>query len=193
MTWIYKKNNNIKRGIATLVAILFCFSVKSQSDSTLIHYSFGFDASKVFNQLFRANVYSSILYLEYRFNETSTFRLAGDIGNISGEEGKIDRQIKLGYKYNFRSTKKWQFYSGLDFLYGYEYNKNSKVELFREGGLFYIGATVFLHKHFSLTTEPSFYLVFEQSHDLDSFNKSWSNINFQGFTNIGLVRVTYHF
>lgn len=78
-------------------------------------------------------------------------------------------------------------------MYEYEYNRNSKVELFREGGLLYIGATVFLYKHFSLTTEPSFYLVFQQSHDLDSFNKSWGNINAQGFTNIGLVRVTYHF
>ena len=193
MTWIYRRNNNIKKRIATFVAILFCFSVKSQSDSTLMHCSFGFDASRVFNQLFRANLYSSILYFEFRSNQTSTFRLAGDIRNASGEEGKIDRQIKLGYKYSFKSTKKWQFYSGLDFFHEYEYNRNSQVELFREGGLLYIGATVFLHKHFSLTTEPSFYLVFQQSHDLDSFNKSWSNINFQGFTNIGLVRVTYHF
>lgn len=70
---------------------------------------FRFDASRVFNQLFRANVYSSILYLEYSTNETSTFRLAGDIGNVSGGEGKIDGQIKLGYKYNFKSTKNGVF------------------------------------------------------------------------------------
>lgn len=179
--------------MATLVAILFCVQVKAQSDSTFTQYSFGFDASRVFNQLFRANVHSSILYLEYRFNPKHAIRLAGDTENISGSEGKIDFQTKLGYKFTIKRTKKWWFYTGLDGMYEYEFNKNSQVELFREGGLFYIGATVFLNKHFSLTTEPSFYFMFQQSHDLDSFDKKWTNINQQGFTNIGLVRVSYHF
>lgn len=188
-----KYNNLIKMRMVTLVAILFCFSAKSQSDSSFTHYSFGFDASRVFNQLFRANAYSSILYLEYRVNPKHAFRLAGDLKNISGRDGKIDYQFKAGYKHTLKRSKKWWFYSGIDGLFEYEYNRNSQVELYREGGLLYIGATVFLHKHFSLTTEPSFYFVFQQSHDLDSFNNSWRRLNLQGFTSIGLVRITYHF
>lgn len=191
--WNYRMKKNIKLRIVTLVTILFSFSVSAQVDSALTRYSFGFDGSKVFNQLFRANAFSSTLFIEFRLNSTHSIRIAGDLDNVSGSDGKKDHQIKLGYKYTLKENDKWHFYTGIDAMYEYEFNRNSKVELFREGGLLYIGATTFFGEHFSLTTEPSFYIVYKQSHDKDSFDKSWKKNHQLGLTNIGLVRISYHF
>lgn len=48
--------------MVALVAIFFFLALNALTDSTLNIFSFGFDGSRVFNQLFRANPYSSILY-----------------------------------------------------------------------------------------------------------------------------------
>tara|TARA_B110000459_G_C16377044_1_gene388041 strand:- start:14 stop:607 length:594 start_codon:yes stop_codon:yes gene_type:complete len=193
----YNNIITLKSRIALLGAILFSCLLNAQEsvkvDSLTTLYSFGFDGSKVFNQLFRANAYSSTLFFEYRLNPQHALRLACDVESVSGSEGKVDYQLKAGYKYTLKENEKWLFYVGLDGLYEFEFNRNSKVEVYREGGLAYIGATTFFGKHFSLTTEPSFYLVFRQSHDKDSFDKSWKKNHQLGLTNIGLVRISYHF
>lgn len=181
------------KGIAIVMAILFSCPAISQSDSLNQKFSFGFDGSRVFNQLFRANPYSSLLYLEYQFGPKSIVRLAGDLDQVSGVDGKLDFQNKLGYKRILKQKKAWTFYAGIDGVFEYEFNRNSQVEQFTEGGLLYIGATVKLSEHFSLSTEPSLYFIYSQTTDLDSFFSETKYSNSQGMTHVGLVRASFHF
>lgn len=184
---IYKK-------VALVWAIFFCISKGSaQIDSSFTKFSFGFDGSRVFNQLFRANPYSSLLYLEYSFSPKYTLRIAGDAEQVSGDEGKFDYQTKLGLKRYILNKDNWLFYFGLDGIFEYEFNRNTQVKQFTEGSLLYIGATYKIGNHFSLTTEPSLYFVFKQKRDLDSFDSSTKYSNMQGFTHVGLVRASFHF
>lgn len=195
----YKFNKNkisINKRIILSGIILFCgLGVCAQSlpDSLNTGFSFGLDGSRVFNQLFRANQYSSLLYLEYELNHKSNLRLAGDVEHISGEEGKLDYQIKVGYKRFLKQYNNWRFYAGMDLMYQYEFNRNSQVELHTEGVLPYVGATYQFSDHFSLTTEPTLYLVYKQKQDKDSFNPSTKYSNELGLTSVGVVRATFHF
>lgn len=184
---IYKK-------VALIWAIFFCILKGSaQTDSSFTKFSFGFDGSRVFNQLFRANPYSSLLYLEYNFLPNYALRIAGDAEQVSGDEGKFDYQTKLGLKRYILNKDNWFFYFGIDGVFEYEFNRNTQVKQFTEGSLLYIGATYKIGNHFSLTTEPSVYFVFKQKRDLDSFDSSTKYSDMQGFTQVGLVRASFHF
>ncbi len=190
----FKMIEIISKKIALFGAIFFCFSrLSAQSDSATTEYSFGFDGTRVFNQLFRGNPYSSIVYGEYRFSERNFFRLAGDLEQNSGDDGKLDFQIKLGLKRVLKEKDSWIFYTGIDGLYEYEFNKNSEVLIHREGGLIYVGATKMFGPHFSLSTEPSIFLVFKQTRDFDSFSDEYAFSRELGLTHVGLVRATFHF
>ncbi len=178
--------------MALIGAVFFLTNTYSQLDSNQTKFSFGFDGSRVFNQLFRANLYSSLVYGEYQFSEKSFVRLAGDLEQISGDDGKLDYQIKLGYKRSIRKSGSWLFYCGLDAMFEYEFNRNSQVEQLTEGGLLYVGTTYRFSKHFSLSTEPTLYWVYKQKEDFDIIDsKKFSNN--QGFTHVGLVRASFHF
>ena len=180
--------------IALIGAIFFCYSKGfTQVDSSSTKFSFGFDGSRVFNQLFRANPYSSLLYLECAFLPNYAIRLAGDADQISGGAGKLDYQTKLGLKRHILRKNNWIFYLGVDGVFEYEFNRSSQVKQLTEGSLLYVGATCKFGDHFSLTTEPSLYLMFTQKKDLDSFDSTTKYSNFQGFTQVGLVRASFHF
>jgi hypothetical protein len=180
--------------IALIWAIFFCFSQGfTQVDSSSTKFSFGFDGSRVFNQLFRAYPYSSLLYLEHQFSSKYAVRLAGDAEQVSGDEGKLDYQTKLGLKRHILRKNNWIFYLGVDGVFEYEFNRNTQVKQHTEGSLVYIGATCKFGNYFSLTTEPSLYFVFKQKKDLDSFDSTTKYSNFQGFTQVGLVRASFHF
>ena len=180
--------------MVTLVAIFFCFiATNASTDSTETIFSFGFDGARVFNQLFRANPYSSLIYLEYQASSKCFARVAGDIKQVSGEAGSVDYQTKVGFKKLIKQHDSWLFYWGVDALFEREFNRNSQVKLSTEGGLFYIGATFKIGEHFSLSTEPSFYWVFSQKRDLDSFDKDIVYSQELGLTSIGLVRASFHF
>ena len=178
--------------MALIGAVFFLTNTYGQLDSNQTQFSFGFDGSRVFNQLFRANLYSSLVYGEYQFSEKSFVRLAGDLEQISGDDGKLDYQIKLGYKRSIRHSGNWLFYCGLDAMFEYEFNRNSQVEQLTEGGLLYVGATYRFSKHFSLSTEPTLFWVYKQKEDFDIVDsKKFSNN--QGITHVGLVRASFHF
>jgi hypothetical protein len=185
---------NSQKKMVALAAIFFCsIASNASTDSTLNIFSFGFDGSRVFNQLFRANPYSSLLYLEYQSSLKYFVRVAGDIKQMSGEDGSFDYQTKVGLKRIIKKHNSWLFYLGLDAIFEREFNRNSQVKLFTEGGLFYLGATFKIGEHFSLSTEPTFYWIFSQKRDLDSFDKSISYSQEQSLTSIGLVRASFHF
>lgn len=180
--------------MVTLVAIFFCFiATNASTDSTETIFSFGFDGSRVFNQLFRANPYSSLIYLEYQASSKCFARVAGNIKQVSGEAGSVDYQTKVGFKKLIKQHNSWLFYWGIDGLFEREFNGNSQVKLTTEGGLFYLGATFKIGEHFSLSTEPSFYWVFSQKRDLDSFDTDIVYSQELGLTSIGLVRASFHF
>lgn len=183
-----------KRKVALYGAIFFCLNtVTAQLDSSATRFSFGFDGSRVFNQLFRANPYSSLMYGEYRISQKNFIRVAGDLEQTSGDDGKFDFQSKLGYKRVLQEKNTWLFYAGIDAVYEYEFNRNSDVLIHTEGGLLYVGATKMFGPHFSLSTEPSVFFVFKQLHDFDSFSGEVGHSNEQGLTHVGLVRATFHF
>ena len=132
-------------------------------------------------------------YLSYNFSEKNTLRFGTELTRISGSKGNAYLQLKLGYSRVFKRKEKWSFYYGADAIYEYEDNLDSEREINTGGGLVYVGATFFISPHFSLTTEPSLYFVFLRDHRYDTFLPGVSSSNKQGFTNIGLVRVNYHF
>ena len=120
-------------------------------------------------------------------------RIAGDMNQVSGSGGSFDYQTKIGYKTLIKQNKSWLFYFGVDGLFERELNRNSQVEIFTEGGLFYLGATFKIGEHFSLSTEPSFFGIFNQKRDLNSFDNTIKYSKKQSFTNIGLVRASFYF
>tara|TARA_Y100000746_G_C15214073_1_gene330606 strand:- start:200 stop:463 length:264 start_codon:yes stop_codon:yes gene_type:complete len=78
-------------------------------------------------------------------------------------------------------------------LFESQFNRNSQVKILTEGGLLYLDATFKIGEHFSLSTEPTFYWVFPQKKDLDSFDSEIVYSQEQSFTSVGLVRATFHF
>jgi hypothetical protein len=188
--------HKIKKGIALIFAILFSFTAAAHTDSVQVNsnkYSFSFDASNVFNQLFRSQVYSSEIYFSYNISEKNKLRFGTELARASGSKGNAYLQLKLGYSRVFKKKGKWEFYYGGDAIYEYEDNLDSEREINTGGGLVYVGANFYISPHFSLGTEPSLYFVFLRNHRYDTFLPGVSSSNKQGFTNIGLVRVNYHF
>lgn len=188
-------NKIIKSWAVTFVAALLSFSNSAiaQENDAYTKYSFGFDASNVFNQLFRSQVYASSVYFSYKYNERSELRLGTDLTRVSGSSGKAILQGRFGYMRTFKSYNKWDFYAGVDALVQGETNENTQTESIEGGGLLFVGAKFYISPHFSIDTEPSLYVIFKNARDNDSFVKTASKSNHQGFTNIGLVRLTYHF
>lgn len=188
-------NSITKSWAVTFVAALLSFSSLASKQETNLYtkYSFGFDASNIFNQLFRSQLYASSVYFSYKYNERSELRLGSDLTRVSGSSGKTILQGRFGYLRTFKSYHKWDFYAGIDALVQGETNENTKTESIEGGGLLFAGAKFYISPHFSIDTEPSLYVIFRQSRDNDAFGNKISKINKQGFTNIGLVRLTYHF
>jgi hypothetical protein len=125
--------------------------------------------------------------------EKNQLRFGTELTRLSGNKGSAYLQLKLGYNRTIKQKEKWRFYVGADAIYEYEDNLTSEQEINTTGGLIYVGATYFISPHFSLTTEPSLYFVFLNTHHYDSFAPKRKRFNIQGFTNIGLLRINYHF
>lgn len=167
-------------------AILF-----SQEDYT--KHQIGINASK-FIVLFNEQVNNLDLSYRHSFKANQRFRLASSV-DISTEEGDInDYEIRLGYDFDLKQTKRWNFYTGVDVTFGQSITKSTERATTKVGPYIFLGALFKMGKHFSFSTEPSLAIFHKIRKDPNSFdataNSNWTEIK---LLNIGQIKVGFHF
>ena len=182
----------VKKQIATIALILSMSAILfSQEDYT--KHQISVNASK-FIVLFNEQVNNLDLSYRHSFADNQRLRLASSV-DISTEEGDIsDYEIRLGYDFDIKNSKRWSFYAGTDFTYGQSISASSGRSTTKFGPYLLFGALFKIGNHFSLSTEPSL-TVFrktrrdDESFDLDA-NSSWTEVK---LLNIGQIKVGFHF
>ena len=151
------------------------------------------NASK-FIVLFNEQVNNLDVSYRYSINNNQRLRLASSV-DVSTEEGDIsDYEIRLGYDFNIKDSKRWNFYTGLDMTYGQSINQSTGRSTANIGPYIFFGSLFKIGKHFSLSTEPSLSILSKVRKDPDSFspdaNSNWVEVK---MLNIGQIKVGFHF
>jgi hypothetical protein len=180
--------------IVVLFALLFLFSTssKGQVDSTLRH-QLGIDANKVLNFIFNAQIYAATLSYNYGLTPKTFLRTGASYSQTTGDEGQLKSLGKLGFYTVLKRYGKLEMYTGLDIVGGYEKNEGSQEVSYFGGTLPFIGIALLFGKHFSISTEPTFYGVFSANTDLDSYDQTVHKRYVFGFTNVGQVHLRFSF
>ena len=181
--------------ITTMMVLILSMSTiifSQEPQEANIKHQIGVDASK-FILLLDEQV--SILDLTYRYtiSEKQRFRIGGSL-DISTEEGDLQNyEVRLGYDFNIKQTKNWNFYYGMDVTLGQTIASSSERKTTTIGPYIFFGALFKLGDHLSFSTEPSLTLLNKRRNDPNSFdanaNANWMEFR---FLNIGQIKVSFH-
>lgn len=182
----------VKKQIA-IIALILSMSAIIFSQEDFTKHQISVNASK-FVVLFNEQVNNLDLTYRYSFDKNQRIRLASSI-DVSTEEGDIsDYEIRLGYDFDIKDSKRWNFYTGVDLTYGQSVSKSSGRSSTNLGSYLLFGALFKIGDHFSLSTEPSLAVFRKNRTDDDSFdpdaNSSWTEVK---LLNIGQIKVGFHF
>lgn len=186
----------VKKITITIALILgmgaFLFSQEVNNDAYTKH-QIGINASK-FVVLFNEQVNNLDLTYRHSIKQNQRLRVASSF-DVSTEDGDItDYEVRLGYDFNIRDTKRWNFYSGFDLSFGQSITSSTDRINTRYGPSIFLGALFKIGKYFSLSTEPSIAIIGKNRKDPNSFdpdaNSTWTEFKLQ---NIGQITVGFHF
>ena len=179
--------------ITTILALILGMSAFLFSQEGYTKHQIGINASK-FIVLFNEQVNNLDIGYRYSFTKNQRLRLATSV-DLSTEEGdRSDYELRIGYDFDLRQSKRWDFYTGLDLTFGQSITTSTQRVTTKFGPYFFVGALFKIGKHFSLSTEPSLAIFGKIRKDPNSFdaeaNTRWTEVKLQ---NIGQIKVGFHF
>jgi hypothetical protein len=189
---------NYKKYIGLLIlfsATQFNVLAQQQWDSVYIKnkHQLGINASK-FIAIFNEQVNSLELNYRYRINYPLSLRTSLSYDQNTADDGLWDASFKIGIDRQFKSSKKWIFYHGIDAYFQNTIISSSERTTLKVGGFIFIGILRYFGSHFSIATEPNFSILYVDFKDPTAFstdaNRSWTEYK---LGNIGHIQLNFHF
>lgn len=181
--------------IALLVgAIVFCNHSFSQTEIQTKH-QIGIKASDIINALIKSPRYGLDLNYRLKLSQKTHFRSGlSFFSRIENNENSLSSGASLGIDWVIKDYAKWHFYWGVDLIGFYNTNELSQRSSYQASLAPFLGIMVNFSPHFSLTTEPHFYLSFLNQIDNGSITGRVSEKGFEfGLEQIGTFGVNFHF
>jgi len=177
-----------------MMCILIISGGYSQEQKPRFNNQITINASKFIKGIFPGQEYEYEIGYRRVLNHKFCLRTAFSYYNQTTDDGYFEGGLRLGSDYTFRDFKNWKFYFGLDVLGNYISYRSSQRENYQVGIIGFLGVTFKIGDHFSLSTEPGIYGIFNHYKDRDSF----SEYNIEeyytfGLGNIGQIILGFHF
>ena len=173
--------------------IISGFSI-SKDSTKAFPFQAGVQASK-FLSLIEAADYTQDFIFNYWFTKKYAIRSGFSYFDETRDNRKLEYNIAIGIQRMFKSRNQWKFYYGIDLVY----EKDSFRELDRRTNSYGLrvlfGASVYFGKHFSLSTEPSFFIrknvfIDKNTFDTDNQRNVWYEFK---LGNTGQLQLNFHF
>lgn len=189
--------NLIKYLLISLLIFSISLTTKAQNaDSSLNELSFyRHQLSIGLSNLIIISTSNSEYDVSYFYMPTNKSRLRSHFkyNEVTGDDGKLEYGIKIGYDRRIKNFEKWLFYFGIDTETSLAYynidNRNKRIFGLNP----FIGVQFNISNHFSLSTEPTFTIKHIIDSDPEHFTTTQVKWNEYRFDNIGLINVNFHF
>jgi len=184
-------------GLLVLLVSITHFSLIAQQswDSVYIEnkHQLGINASK-FLAVFNEQVNSLELNYRYRINYPYSLRASLSYDQNTADDGVWDASVKLGIDRQFKKSKQWIFYYGIDAFFQHTIITSSERTTLKAGGFVFIGIMRHFGSHFSIATEPNFSIIYVDFKDPTAFSAEASRAWYEyKLGNIGHIQLNFHF
>ena len=111
------------------------------------------------------------------------------------EENQLTLGIKPGVDFSLKtSSKRWKFYYGIDLAFNYSDSYQAERKIYESSLIGFFRIDFIIGKHFSISTEPGLFFMFQNIDDydqspVDNSNKFLSS----GIKNLGVINLNFSF
>lgn len=182
-----------------LVAVMITNIALAQQQSNVVFFEpqkhqLGIGISKFVNAAFPSD--SNAFLLEYRYLKSPkiAYRIAADYRVDTGTDDFYEVATKIGIDTSFKNIGKWHFYYGADFWGRYLHYGNRNQHFINLAVNPFLGILYQFSRHFSVSTEPGFFIKYNFSKDNRTFNPENQRNWFESrLAKIGYVQLNFHF
>lgn len=188
-TWIFR---------ITLYVLVFCLiasqRLSAQDEQARYPNQVSINAGKFLRGLFPGDDYAFEIGYRYSLKSNWAIRTSMGFQNQTSESGFHEGRLSLGADRIFKNYGKWKFYYGVDGFGYFIFYKSTSRKTLQAGISALLGVIFYISPHFSISTEPQVYILFNHYIDEDSFaDDSKDDYWIYGFGNIGQIKISFHF
>lgn len=177
-----------------MLAINYEASAQQADTSFSNRHQLGYNATETIRLFQRESEHVYKLYYRYQLNSSSFLRSGLNYSLDTSGQGSLDIDIKIGFDRVFKTSGKWRFYAGGDFMGGFEKFSSSSRKNYIAGAGPFFGVIFFLNEHFSLSTEPGLFFKVKYYKNTNTFNpensETWVEMD---MVNVGQIIMSVHF
>ncbi len=186
--------NKISAAILFFVLVAIPFQGSGQDEPDKHAHQVSINASKFIKGIFPGQEHEYEIGYRYALTEKLSLRSAINFYNQTTDDGYLEGGLKLGADYTFKESGNWSFYYGADLMGQYIGYRSSERENYQLGIMCFLGVIYYIGDHFSLSTEPGVFGLYNHYFDRDSFSDHKVEEYFTfGLGNIGQLTIGFHF
>lgn len=180
--------------------ILFITNIALAQQESNVHFmelqkhQVGVGISRFVNVAFPSDANAFLIEYQYIPSGKIGYRLAGDYRVETTEDSLYDIGVKIGIGTTFKRSGNWSFYYGVD-LWGRHINYSSRKQYTNTLAINpFFGISYRISKHFSVCTEPGFFVKYNFTKDNNTFDLNKTSQWFESrLAKIGYVQFNFHF
>ena len=166
----------------------------SLSSFPVYPHQLGIGISRFVNAAFPSDTNTFLLEYRYLKNTHLTYRIGGDYRAETNKDSTYEVALKLGADRLFRDYKKWKFYYGADLWTRYLYYGGRRQHFTTIALNPFLGIQLQLSPHFSISTEPGFFVQYNFRRDYRSFDPEAQTQWWESrFAKVGNIQINFHF
>lgn len=181
--------------IVSVFCILVCFSIFTSHlyAQDELKNQISLNGDDLIPALFSSN--SNEYNLSYRRLISEKKHLRIGLKYFYEDENQLTLGMKTGIDFKLKpSSKKWEFYYGIDLDFSYSNNYQGKRKYYESSMMPFFRIEFCLGKHFSISTEPGLFLKFQNIKDYDrSPIDNSKEIFSSGIKDLGVINLNFSF